>query len=381
MLLIMVVPLLVHTVRVRLLFALLAFSVQKRSFGCFVENDNFCLHTSRMQEDSEAVTDVEPRWGSNKATKRAILRNLLMVWPFRVIRMRMQLRNSTFMHELGEILGRGQPTTGEVGYSSAFMQIIQTFQRGWRGILPAMLHDIVFNFCREQIYSLLSSLLMRIDKRRASSQTETGEVEQEYEEPGRMDARTAVEWQKVIMQISDNVLQNNEHDLTEVLRSREPALWAINLASANSKLSDLLRELTLHILSACIAAFVAYPILTASTLVVAGRTSTKELLQMVWDRLRNRADRLSGATPSSTRGSKRLGDFLFGGIVWRLVEVILFYGIQAFYRWLTVFLCTKGWEFLQGYLDTKVAAIRELNGGSLAKQESSEEDEEYEETR
>lgn len=71
--------------------------------------------------------------------KRSSLVAILLLWPFKVIKTRMQLRNSSYMFELGEILGRGLPssdlkdTANTARLQNSFMQILSTFQRGWRG--------------------------------------------------------------------------------------------------------------------------------------------------------------------------------------------------------------------------------------------------------
>lgn len=91
-------------------------------------------------------------------------------------------------------------------------------------MLPALLHDLVFSFCREQIYSLLRSLLRKIRLRgrgrgRRNQETEEKEKEdeeepehdegydeQDEEENAWMNFAQAAEWQRVVMQISDVVL-------------------------------------------------------------------------------------------------------------------------------------------------------------------------------
>ena len=145
------------------------------------------------------------------------------------------------------------------------------------------------------------------------------------------------------------LIQNIQPDEDAARANGEAALWVVWYALRNSTLSVFVRELLLSVVSACVAAFVAYPILTFSTLVVAGRVSTKDLIPILWQRI-------LGIPRGGEAGQPRLTDILYKGFVWRVVEVLVFYGLQSAGRWLTVMMFGRGCSLLQGMtLDPKDA--------------------------
>ena len=185
-------------------------------------------------------------------------------------------------------------------------------------------------------------------------------------------------------QLLSGLIQNIQPDEDAARANGEAALWVVWYALHNSTLSVFVKELLLSVVSACIAAFVAYPVLTFSTLVVAGRVSTKDLIPILWQRI-------LGIPRGGEAGQPRLTDILYKGFVWRVVEVLVFYGLQSAGRWLTVMMFGRGCSLLQGMtLDPKDATTTQQHTrhhsqqqhhdeeGSSSSSDDEEEDEEKE---
>lgn len=148
-------------------------------------------------------------------------KSTLLIWPFRVIKTRMEMRGSSFLEELGDILGRERAweNAGQIdkgGVLSTLSQTLLTFQRGWRGVIPGVVHDIVFNFCRNQLYTLLCSLILKVMRRQSrlrrrheKEPDDEGDKSEERDEEQLkwMTSSMAADWYRSVMQVSDVVLQ------------------------------------------------------------------------------------------------------------------------------------------------------------------------------
>ena len=148
-------------------------------------------------------------------------KSTLLIWPFRVMKTRMEMRGSSFLEELGDILGRERAweNSGQIdkgGVFSTLSQTLLTFQRGWRGVIPGVVHDIVFNFCRHQLYTLLCSLILKIMRRQSRRRRHEKEAditegykseERDEEQLKWMTSSMAADWYRSVMQVSDVVLQ------------------------------------------------------------------------------------------------------------------------------------------------------------------------------